>query len=101
MISTSNAIVPMDSPEAQLAKAGAIREVVLGQSDLLGTYREYAKLTGLEEALEQYKDSSASAAFEITPIRREAERRMGQMLLEIPRHPGARTDLTSSDDQTS
>jgi hypothetical protein len=96
MISTSDAIVPIDSPEAQLAKVGAIREVVLGQSDLPGTYREYAKLTGLEESLKQYKGQSDAALFEITLIRREAERKMGQMLLEIPRHPGARTDLTTS-----
>jgi hypothetical protein len=94
------AITLVESPEAQLAEAAAIREVVLGQSDLPGTYREYAKLTGVEEMLKQYKGKSDAALFEITLIRREAERKMGQMLLDIPRNPGARTDLTSSDGQT-
>jgi hypothetical protein len=73
-----------------------IREVVLGQSDLEGTYHAYAKLTGLEEALKHYKGQSESSLFELNLIRREAERKMGQLLLEIPRQPGARTDLTSS-----
>jgi hypothetical protein len=89
-------IVLGGSPEAQLAKAEAIREVVLGQSDLKGTYREYAKLTGLQQALRQYKGKSDAVLFEVTLIRREAERKMGQLLMEIPRHPGARSDLTSS-----
>jgi hypothetical protein len=93
-------IVPAASPEAQLAKVQALRETVLGQSDLPGTYHEYAKLAGLEEALKQYKGTSEAALFEIALIRRQAERKMGQLLMEIPRHPGARTDLTLSDDQT-
>ena len=72
--------------------------MVLGQSDLPGTYHEYAKVAGLEESLKQYKGKSDTVLFEVTLIRREVERKMGQMLLEIPRKPGARTDLTSSGD---
>ena len=94
--SSSKAITLVESPETQLAQAAAFREVVLGQSDLEGTYNQYAILAGLEESLKQYKGTSDAVLFEVTLIRREAERKMGQMLLEIPRNPGARTDLTSS-----
>ena len=96
----SDALALVESPEAQLAKVAAIREVVLGQNDLEGTYYQYAKLTGLEETLEQYKSTSVAALFEVSLIGREAERKMGRMLMEIPRHPGTRTDITSSDGQT-
>jgi hypothetical protein len=47
----SEAIALVESLETQLAKAAAFREVVLGQSDLPGTYHEYAKVAGLEESL--------------------------------------------------
>jgi hypothetical protein len=67
-----DAIIPADSPEAQLLKVAT-----------------------MEEYLRQCKDTSDTTLFEVTLIRREAERRMGQLLLEIPRHPGIRTDLTS------
>jgi hypothetical protein len=93
-------ITLLESPEAQLAKAEAIRGRVLGQSDLPSTYHEYSKLAVLEEALKRYKGTSEAALFEVTLIRREAERKMGKMLLEIPRNPGARTDLTSSHGMT-
>jgi|SRR5919106_2090757 hypothetical protein len=95
-----DALALVESPEAQLAKVAAIREVVLGQSDLQGTYREYAKLAGLEEALRHYKDTSTASLFEVSVVQREAERKMGQMLRDIPRHPGARRDLTSYTDHT-
>jgi hypothetical protein len=91
-----DAIIPAESSASQLAKLEELREVVLGQHDLRGTYHQYAKLTGLEESLKQYKGRSEATLFELTLIRREAERKMGQMLLEIPRHPGARTDVTRS-----
>ena len=89
----------VESPEVQLARIEEVRDVVLGQSDFPGTYHEYAKLTGLGAALRQYKDTSVTAMWEITLICRQAERKMGQMLREIPRHPGARTDITSSGNQ--
>jgi hypothetical protein len=93
-----DAVMLAEVPGAQLAKLAALRETVLGQSDLEGTYHAYAGLTGLEEALRQYQGQSDAALFEVVLVRREAERKMGQMLLDIPRHPGARTDLTSSGD---
>ena len=94
-----DALALVENPEAQLARITEVRDVVLGQSDFPGTYREYARLTGLGAALKQYQETTGTARWEIALICREAERKMGQMLLDIPRHPGARTDLTSSGNQ--
>ena len=92
----SDALALVESPEAQLAQIAAVREMVLGQADLADTLHEYAKVAGWEEALRQRKGVSDTILFEMTLIKFEAIRKMGGMLLEIPRKPGARTDRRTS-----
>jgi hypothetical protein len=87
-----NAIEPRLVEEQQLAKVSALRESVLGQKDLSSTYHQYAMLEGLEASLQNYHARSEAPLLELGITRREAERKMGSMLLDLPREPGHRSD---------
>jgi hypothetical protein len=95
--------IALKQVEEKRAKVATLRDTVLGQVDLFGTYHHYALLEGLEASLNNYRDTSQDALLELGIIRREAERKMGEMLLQLPREQGHRTDLkgpTSSVSQT-
>lgn len=91
------ALLPFETAteERQLAKVEEFRQQLLACEELPEIHGRYAMLSGLQTALNNYRNVTFKTLHSVASLQREAERIMGKQLLLLLRKPGDRSDLTT------